>query len=54
MNYRPIAPSCGYLLGTLLAAYPITEYRFHALRKWRFDYAWPSMDREKQPRQRVN
>lgn len=20
-----------------------TEYRFHATRKWRFDYAWPSV-----------
>jgi very-short-patch-repair endonuclease len=21
---------------------PLTEYRFHATRKWRFDYAWPT------------
>lgn len=20
---------------------PVPEYRFHALRRWRFDYAWP-------------
>jgi very-short-patch-repair endonuclease len=20
---------------------PVTEYRFHPTRKWRFDYAWP-------------
>ncbi len=20
---------------------PVTEYRFHAVRRWRFDYAWP-------------
>lgn len=20
---------------------PVAEYRFHATRKWRFDYAWP-------------
>jgi very-short-patch-repair endonuclease len=20
---------------------PVTEHRFHAVRKWRFDYAWP-------------
>lgn len=22
---------------------PVTEYRFHATRKWRFDIAWPSI-----------
>jgi very-short-patch-repair endonuclease len=21
---------------------PIAEYRFHAVRKWRFDFAWPA------------
>jgi hypothetical protein len=21
---------------------PVTEYRFHPLRRWRFDYAWPA------------
>ncbi len=21
---------------------PVKEYRFHPVRKWRFDYAWPS------------
>ena len=21
---------------------PVTEYRFHATRRWRFDYAWPN------------
>jgi hypothetical protein len=22
---------------------PITEFRFHPTRRWRFDYAWPSL-----------
>ena len=22
---------------------PVEEYRFHALRKWRFDFAWPEL-----------
>lgn len=22
---------------------PVTEFRFHPVRKWRFDYAWPMM-----------
>jgi hypothetical protein len=21
---------------------PVTEYRFHGIRQWRFDYAWPT------------
>lgn len=22
---------------------PVTEYRFHPVRRWRFDYAWPEI-----------
>jgi very-short-patch-repair endonuclease len=28
-------------LAQLVGVAPISEYRFHATRKWRFDYAWP-------------
>jgi hypothetical protein len=28
-------------LAQLVGAAPVPEYRFHATRKWRFDYAWP-------------
>jgi very-short-patch-repair endonuclease len=39
-------PNCCVLFTAFLRSEglpaPIAEHRFHAVRKWRFDYAWPS------------
>ena len=31
------------LLGDNNAPKPLPEYRFHPVRKWRFDWAWPTL-----------
>ncbi len=29
------------LLKSAIVALPVPEFRFHPIRRWRFDYAWP-------------
>lgn len=43
MSTKGIAPDIVFraLLATHGIQEPTTEHRFHAVRKWRFDYAWP-------------
>ena len=41
MTQSPIERTLAYQMRVCGLPKPETEYRFHAPRKWRFDFAWP-------------
>ena len=40
---KKVSPAKTKLHDFLMQYSPVTEYKFHPVRKWRFDYCWPDI-----------